>query len=109
MRTTRTLGKSISLRILKWASLETMYSALPQMAQSTNLLSSGSDFIRLKKYVGETRMVFSPLTIVSTTVSANQRLVFDAKISVYSDKISVETHHSTLPSRKSLHICYNAR
>ena len=40
--TSWSLGQSISFRARKCESLETMYSAFPQTAQSINLLSSGS-------------------------------------------------------------------
>ena len=48
MLLTSTMGKSMFLRTLKWASFVTMSSAFPQMAQSTNLLSSGSASMRWK-------------------------------------------------------------
>ena len=43
--TSWSLGQSISLRAWKCESLETMYSAFPQTAQSINLLSSGSPLL----------------------------------------------------------------
>ena len=39
----------------KWASFVTMYSALETIAQSTNLLSSGSASINLKRNCASTR------------------------------------------------------
>ena len=101
--TSWSLGQSISLRAWKCESLETMYSAFPQTAQSTNLLSSGSAWIKLKKNDGETLTVFSLFTIAFTMTSANHALVFYSNITMYSERISVETHHSTLPSTNSVH------
>ncbi len=46
---TTSFGKSICFRMSKCESLDTMYVAFPAIAQSTNLLSSGSFLIRLKR------------------------------------------------------------
>ena len=62
-----TFGKSISFRILKCLSLVTIYLAPAVIAQSTNLLSSGSSVIRLKRKYGVINFVCLLLTIVLIT------------------------------------------
>ena len=93
-------GKSISRRTLKCESFDTMKVAFPAMAQSTNLLSSGSSFIRsnLKKVsISSTEGAFNRVWM---TFKAIIEFVFCPIISSYSSRISFETQRVYLPSYK---------
>ena len=93
-------GKSISRRTLKCESFDTMKVAFPAMAQSTNLLSSGSSFIRLnlkKVSISSTEGAFNRVWM---TFEAIIEFVFCPIISSYSSRISFETQRVYLPSCK---------
>ena len=82
--------KSISRRTLKCESFDTMKVAFPAMAQSTNLLSSGSSIrSNLKKVsISSTEGAFNRVWM---TFEAIIEFVFCPIISSYSSRISFET------------------
>ena len=104
MDRTVTSGKSMLFRISKCRSLETMYSAIPQMAQSTNLLSSGSCVIKLKRQVGVVLTRFGRLVKASIKMVAMRLEIFWEIISSYSRSISGDTQISKSPFKNSVHI-----
>ncbi len=99
-------GKSTFLRVAKCLSFDIRYSACPQTAQSTNLLSSGSCLIKLKRHTGDTRIKFFLLRSVCMMESAKMGCVFSERISSYSINLSVDTHISNLFSRKAVHTAW---
>ena len=101
---TLTCGKSICFKMSKCLSLDTMYCAFAVIQQSTNLLSSKSDCIRLNLKYGVTSSVFWAFNIVAITLFAISEVVFLDIISEYSSMISVETHRMNWPSRNISHI-----
>ena len=89
---TSTIGKLMERSTLKCLSSVTIYRALVTMAQSTNLLSSLSAWMRLKwKWVLALMTLFL-LIIVVTMVSANHGLILRAMTSWYSSIISLVMH-----------------
>lgn len=89
MDRTVTSGKSMLFRISKCRSLETMYSAIPQMAQSTNLLSSGSCVIKLKRQVGVVLTRFGRLVKASIKMVAMRLEIFWETISFRTQEVSL--------------------
>lgn len=74
------------------------------MAQSTNLLSSGSSVISPNLNVGFTNNVYLQLSITSITNEANRALVFRSSTSSYSSNISLVMQRMLFPARTDLHI-----
>lgn len=103
---TRTFGQSIFDNMLKWVSFVTTYSASAAIAQSTNLLSSTSDFIRSKWTYMSWYFVWGSLAIASTIFLAILGDVFVAMISSYSSRISVLTHKEMLPFKMPVQILW---
>ena len=88
MLRTLTCGKGIAARQSKCVSFVTIYPALETIAQSTNLLSSGSAAISPKRNCASTRTARKIAAITSSDTAGDK---YRASISAYSSSISVVT------------------
>lgn len=93
-----TFGKSIFFKMSKCLSLVTIYLAFAVIAQSTNLLSSGSSVIKLKRKYGVINFVFLLLTIALITKNEYSSSKNLKSTSRYSSRISFETHKIFSPA-----------
>ena len=100
---TFTLGNGMLWSARKWLSSLTMKSALAMMAQSTNLLSSGSASIRLKWNCGSQRITKGLRRMAPTIFVAKEALTFSVSISIYSLTISLLMQSVYFPSRNESH------
>jgi hypothetical protein len=101
------LGKDISCSTLKCLSLLTIKSALQATAQSTNLLSSGSDLMRYHLKYLVVQITFGAFSISCRAYSVSSLPMCLVKTSSYSARISVVTQRSYLSAIKASKIGRN--